>query len=636
MADAGKKKTRKEKRAEAWQAFRQTLPDAIQLARPQAALWTLGLGLLLVGRIAGLVLPAAPKFLIDSAIPNGDTRQLYLIIGAVLVATLIQGLCAFALTQTISKAGQRLIAQLRARIHHHVSRLPIRYYDNHKTGEVVSRVMNDVEGVRNLVGTGMVEFIGGVLTAAMAFAILLWLNWQLTLGIFVFLIVFAAVMIGSFSVLGPIFKERQELTADISGRLTEGVAGIRVVKAYNMEPKERTVFGDGIQSLLRNVLRTINAISLVALSSAVLIGILGSLIMVVGGRQLMAGTLTIGEFISYILYLGFLVAPVSSIVMIGTQLSEAFVGLQRMKEVLREEPEDADEESRAPMPAVDGRVEFRDVSFEYDTEKPVLHNVSFVAEPGTVTALVGPSGSGKSTLIGLVAAFFSPKSGAILVDQRDLCTVRVHDYRASLGVVLQENFLFAGTIKENLLYIRPDATETALREAIRLAHCDEFVDRFPDGMDTVIGERGVKLSGGQRQRLAIARALLANPRILILDEATSALDSESEARIQEGLATLMRGRTSFVIAHRLSTIRKATTILVLEDGRIVERGTHAELLARKGRYSEMYSLQHGVEENVFNCPGEKSPEESGEAPQKESKSGSRGSGGLSRLLIGED
>jgi len=440
----------------------------------------------------------------------------------------------------------------------------------------------------------------------------------------------------SFSVLGPIFKERQELTADITGRLTEGVAGIRVVKAYNMEPKERTVFGDGIQSLLRNVLRTINAISLVALSSAVLIGILGSLIMVVGGRQLMAGTLTIGEFISYILYLGFLVAPVSSIVMIGTQLSEAFVGLQRMKEVLREEPEDADEESRAPMPAVDGRVEFRDVSFEYDAEKPVLHNVSFVAEPGTVTALVGPSGSGKSTLIGLVAAFFSPKSGAILVDQRDLCTVRVHDYRASLGVVLQENFLFAGTIKENLLYIRPDATEAALREAIRLAHCDEFVDRFPDGMDTVIGERGVKLSGGQRQRLAIARALLANPRILILDEATSALDSESEARIQEGLATLLRGRTSFVIAHRLSTIRKATTILVLEDGRIVERGTHAELLARKGRYSEMYSLQHGVEENVFNCPGEKSPEESGEAPQKESKSGSRGSGGLSRLLTGED
>lgn len=630
-----KQESRREKRKKAWQTFKRTLPDAIELARPQARLWLFGLCLLVVGRLAGLTLPAAPKFLLDYAIPNRDLGMLYTIIGVLLAATIIQGICSFVLTQTISKAGQRLIAALRIKIQHHVSRLSVRYYDNHKTGEVVSRVMSDVEGVRNLVGTGMVEFLGGLLTAGLAFIALLYLNWQLTVAIAVVLGIFLIVMAKAFMTLGPIFKQRQEIRAEVSGRLTESVAGIRVVKAYNREEAERTVFARGVDRLLENVLRTINAISVVTLVSSVLVGALGATIVAVGGRQLIEGTLTVGDFTSYLLFLGFLIAPIGSIVMIGTQLSEAFAGLERIREVMEQAPEDRDDDKRNAMPPIRGEVEFDQVSFAYDAGIPVLHDVSFRAEPGTVTALVGPSGSGKSTLTGLVASFYQPTSGIVRIDGIDLNSVKIHEYRKQLGAVLQDNFLFDGTVRDNILYPRPEATEQELLEAARLAHCLEFIERFPEGFDTIIGERGVKVSGGQRQRLAIARSLLANPRILILDEATSALDSESEASIQEGLRTLMAGRTTFAIAHRLSTIRSADQILVLDGGRIVERGRHQELLAQDGVYARMYRRQHGVEENIFLAPGESTDQPADESPGESDQQRRDRLAGLSRFISGE-
>jgi len=589
-----REKTRAEKRREAWQTFRRTLPDAIELAKPQAKLWALGLCVLMIGRVASLALPYAPKLVIDEVIPNKDFNLLLQIIGVVIVATIVQGSCAFLLTQTISKAGQRLIAALRLKVHTHVARLPLRYFDSHKTGEVTSRVMNDVEGVKYLVGTGMVEFLGGLLTAAMAFGILIYLNWQMTLAIGICLVVFGGIMIKVFSVMGPIFKERAKLTGDVTGRLTESIGGIRVVKAYNTESAERAVFAEGVQSLLANILKTINAISIVALISAVMLGIFGASIMLIGGKQMMDGTMSTGVFISYVLYLGFLIAPISGVVMVSTELSQVFAGLERMKEVLGEKPEDEGDEARKHLPSVAGEVVFDRVHFEYEAGKPVLTDLSFTAKPGTVTALVGHSGSGKSTTIGLVAAFHRPTGGRILIDGEDLSEVRLHDYRGFLGCVLQENFLFSGTLRENILYARPTATEEEVREAARLAYCDEFIVTLPKGFETIIGERGVKLSGGQRQRVAIARALLADPRLLILDEATSALDSESEAAIQAGLLQLMKGRTTFVIAHRLSTIRHADQILVLDHGRLIEQGTHAELIARRSRYYEMYSLQYAV------------------------------------------
>jgi len=424
--------------------------------------------------------------------------------------------------------------------------------------------------VKYLVGTGMVEFLGGLLTAAMAFGILIYLNWQMTLAIGICLVVFGGIMIKVFSVMGPIFKERAKLTGDVTGRLTESIGGIRVVKAYNTESAERAVFAEGVQSLLANILKTINAISIVALISAVMLGIFGASIMLIGGKQMMDGTMSTGVFISYVLYLGFLIAPISGVVMVSTELSQVFAGLERMKEVLGEKPEDEGDEARKHLPSVAGEVVFDRVHFEYEAGKPVLTDLSFTAKPGTVTALVGHSGSGKSTTIGLVAAFHRPTGGRILIDGEDLSEVRLHDYRGFLGCVLQENFLFSGTLRENILYARPAATEEEVREAARLAYCDEFIVTLPKGFETIIGERGVKLSGGQRQRVAIARALLADPRLLILDEATSALDSESEAAIQAGLLQLMKGRTTFVIAHRLSTIRHADQILVLDHGRLIE------------------------------------------------------------------
>lgn len=625
-----KKLSRREQRKKNWQTIKRNIPAAIDLMKPYRRLWLFGLLMLLISKAAGLVLPGTPKILIDHVLPEQSMAALNWLIGAVLAATMVQGLATFALTQTISKAGQRLIAELRVRVHNHISRLALRYFDNHKSGEIVSRVMNDAEGVRNLVGTGMIEFAGGIVTAVFGFAILLYLNWQLTLVLLIFILLFVAILIKAFTVLAPIFRKRQEVVAGVSGRLTESISGVRVVKAYTAEETERRVFAKGVDAILTQLLRTINAISYVALSSAVLLGALGAAILFIGGRQLLDGEMTSGEFISYLLYLGFMIAPISSIMMIGTQFSEAFAGIERINEVLEVSPEEH-EKDKAEMPPIKGEVEFRNVAFAYDEGKPVLHDVSFSAAPGTVTALVGPSGSGKSTLMSLIAAFYHPQSGAVCIDNIDISGVRLYDYRNQLGVVLQENFLFDGTVRENLLYVRPEATENQVREAAGAAHCLEFVEAFPDGFDTLIGERGVKLSGGQRQRLAIARALLADPRLLLLDEATSALDSESEAYIQEALGRLMEGRTTFVIAHRLSTIRHADQILVLDGGRLVERGTHQELLARKGKYFDMYTRQHGLEETLFVDEQAKEEAESVEEKDVRKERMAR----LSKLLSGE-
>lgn len=633
MTEATEKElTRLERRRKRWETFKRTLPDAIRIARPQAKLWAMGLVLLILARLAGLILPATPKFLIDDVLPEANMRLLYIIIGIVLAASLLQGIANFALTQTISKAGQRLIANLRVQVHNHVSRLSIRYYDKHRTGEIVSRVMNDVEGIRNLVGTGMVEFLGGVIASCLALLILFYLNWQLTSVILIFILVFLVVIAWSFISLGPIFKERQRLMAEVSGRLTEGVGGVRVVKSYNREDVERSVFARGVDQLLGTILRTINGISFIVLFSSVMLGLLAATILYIGGHQLIAGSMTTGELISYLLYLGFLIAPMSSILMIGTQLSEVFAGIERMKEVMGEIPEDGDEEQKESVGDIQGEVKFEDVTFSYEEGKPVLKDIHLKAAPGTVTALVGPSGSGKSTLIGLIAAFHHPDRGRILIDGRDLATLRLHDYREKLGCVLQDNFLFSGTIRENILYARPDASDEAVREAARIAHAIEFIEQFEDGFETVIGERGVRLSGGQRQRLAIARALLADPRILILDEATSALDSESEAFIQEGLHSLMEGRTTFVIAHRLSTIREADQILVLEQGQIIERGTHSELLHKEGRYFEMYQCQYG-QDSLF--IGESGSDENRDDVTDGADERKRRVAKLSKLLSGE-
>jgi len=464
--------------------------------------------------------------------------------------------------------------------------------------------MSDVEGVRNLVGTGLVEFLGGLLTALIALIMLLRISPVMTGLAFGLLLVSMFGLRKAFGVLRPIFRERSKINAEVSGRLTESLSGVRVVKGYHAESREHDVFTKGVHRLLDNVLRSLTTMSMMSLSTSVLGGVVGALIMLVGAREVLAGKITVGQFMSYTLFLGFMIAPVFQVVGIGTQLTEAVAGLERTREVLDERPEDEDPRRMVTLPDIEGELAFDNVSFSYDPGKPVLQQVSFCSEPGTVTALVGSSGSGKSTIIGLVAAFHVPLEGRVLVDGVDLATVRLDSYRTRLGVVLQESFLFDGTIRENVAFSRPRASEEEILAACRIARVDEFADRFPEGYDTIIGERGVKLSGGQRQRVSIARAILADPRILILDEATSSLDSESEMLIQEGLAQLMRGRTTFVIAHRLSTIRRADQILVVEAGKIVERGTHTSLYAAAGRYRELYDKQHGLEANLFLATGE--------------------------------
>lgn len=579
-------------------------PEVWKLMRPRRGLLAIGFVLMVCNKLAGFVLPYSSKFLIDNVVARHQTSLLRPIVFAVLLATVIQGVTSFSLTQLLSKAAQRLIAELRQQVQAHVSRLPVTYYDSNKTGALVSRIMSDVEGVRNLLGTGLVDFVGGIVAAAIALVLLLRISVPLTLMAVGSLACFAIVLNKAFSTIRPIFRERGKINAEVTGRLTESLGGVRVIKGYHAEQREESVFATGVRRLLDNVMRTLTATSLMSLSASLLLGIVGGATMYIGGRQMLAHTLSPGSYFSYNFLLVFLVAPIMQIVSIGTQLTEALAGLERTQEVMRERPEDRDPKRVMELAGMVGQVEFDNVSFSYDGSHEVLHNISFRSEPGTVTALVGSSGSGKSTTIGLICAFYVPTQGTIRVDGVDLSTVRLDSYRTRLGVVLQESFLFDGTIRENVAFSRPEASEEEIMRACRIARVDEFAELFADKYDTIVGERGVKLSGGQRQRISIARAILAEPRILILDEATSSLDSESEQMIQHGLSYLMQGRTTFVIAHRLSTIRRADQIMVMEQGRIVERGTHEELYAARGRYYDLYTRQHGVENNLFLAPGE--------------------------------
>ena len=590
----------KQKAKNTWKA----LPDVWALLKPRRGILALGFILMVVNRIAGLALPASPKYLLDDVIAKHETKLLVPLILVVVGATLIQGVTSYSLTQLLSKSAQRMITDMRRQVQAHIGRLPVSYYDAHKTGELVSRIMSDVEGVRNLLGTGLIELAGGLMTAVFALIILLKISVVMTGVAFSILVIFGFGLNKAFATIRPIFRQRPKINAEVTGRLTESLGGVRVVKGYHAEEREEKVFATGVQRLLDNVLKTLTATSLMSLSARTLLGIVSAAVMLLGARQILAGHMTPGTLVTYMAFLAMLIAPVFQIVAIGTQLTEALAGLERTREILNESPEDAAAGRTETVGRLRGEVTFEHVDFAYDLSKPVLFDVSFEALPGTVTALVGPSGAGKSTIIGLVAAFYEPTNGRVLVDGLDLATIRLDSYRRQLGVVLQDTFLFDGSIRENVAFGRPDASEDEILAACRIARADEFADSFEKKYDTVVGERGVKLSGGQKQRVSIARAILADPRILILDEATSSLDSESEALIQEGLRYLMRGRTTFVIAHRLSTIRRAEQILVVEGGKVIERGTHDSLYALGGRYYDLYTRQHGLEANLFLAPGE--------------------------------
>ncbi|MEZ5419624.1 MAG: ABC transporter ATP-binding protein [Vicinamibacterales bacterium] len=578
--------------------------EAKLLLRVHRGRLLMGLGLMLLSRLAGLVLPASSKYVIDEVI--GKNRHELLLPIALITggATVVQAIMSFALSQLLGVAAQRAITDMRRRVQAQVMRLPVRYFDSTQTGVLVSRIMTDAEGLRNLVGSGLVQLVGGLVTAAIGLGVLLYLNWRLTLVTVVVLGAFGGGMAYAFNTLRPLFRERGKINAEVTGRLTEALGGIRVVKSYTAEKREEIVFTHGAHRLFRNIAQSMTGVSATTAGSTVIVGAVGVLMVWLGGTDILAGRMTLGDFVMYVFFIGLVAAPLVSIASIGTQITEAFAGLDRIREILDMKTEDDLDAANADMGAIRGDVEFRDVTFEYDAGRPVLKGVSFTAPAGSTTALVGSSGSGKSTLISLVMAFNRPRSGQVLVDGRDLTGVKLHSYRTQVASVLQENFLFDGTITENIAYANPHASLDEIREACRLAHCEEFILKFPQGYDTVVGERGVKLSGGQRQRVSIARALLAEPRILILDEATSSLDSESEEMIQDALRRLRHGRTTFVIAHRLSTIRSADQILVLEGGEIVERGTHEELLARQGRYRQLYDKQYKLETNRFVNPGE--------------------------------
>ena len=584
--------------------LQKVLPEVWALIKPYRLLLVGSFVLMVINRSSGLVLPASTKYLIDNVMAKHQMHLLPIIVGTVLVATIIQGITSYALTQILSKAGQRLIAELRVKVQAHIGRLPVAFYDENRTGTLVARIMTDVEGVRNLMGTGVINFVGGMLTAVFAFAYLIKLSGKMTMLTFLILVLFGLILQKAFGTIRPIFRERSKINAEVTGRLTETLGGVRVVKGYHAEESEANVFARGADRLLKNVISSLTAQSIMSLASTAVLGFVGALVMYLGAHQVVAGRLTTGGYVTYTMFLAFMIAPVAQLVAIGTQLTEAFAGLDRTTEILGEREEDSEPSRIHNLATIHGDVAFEDVTFAYEADKPVLHGISFESKPGTVTALVGSSGSGKSTIISLICGFHTSTTGKVLIDGIDLATIRLSSYRQQLGVVLQETFLFDGTIRENILFSRPNATEEQLMDACRIARVDEFAERFPEQYDTVVGERGVKLSGGQRQRLSIARAILADPRILILDEATSSLDSESEALIQSGLSYLMQGRTTFVIAHRLSTIRRADQILVVEQGLIVERGTHETLYALGGRYYDLYTRQHGLEANLFLAPGE--------------------------------
>ncbi|HEV2826111.1 MAG TPA: ABC transporter ATP-binding protein [Pyrinomonadaceae bacterium] len=578
--------------------------DARELIWAHRYRLALGMFVMIVNRLAGLVLPASSKYVIDEVVINHRSQLLTPLALAAGAATLVQALSSFTLSQVLGVAAQRAITDMRKSVQEHVARLPIRYFDSTQTGVLISRIMTDAEGIRNLVGTGLVQLVGSLVTAAIGLVVLFYLNWRLTAVTLLALAAFGGVMAFAFNKLRPLFRERGKINAEVTGRLTESLGGIRIVKAYAAEKREELVFARGAHRLFRNVARSMTAVSGVMAFSTMIVGIIGVILIWVGGHDLLAGRMTLGDFVMYMIFTGLVAMPLVEIANIGTQITEAFAGLDRIRDIKRMATEDADDGNRQSCPTIVGDVQFDDVSFEYTDDTPVLKRVSFRAPAGSTTALVGSSGSGKSTLISLVMAFNRPIAGQVSVDGRDLESMRLRDYRNQLGVVLQDNFLFDGTIADNIAFSYPHATREEIIAASRVAHCEEFINGFADGYDTIVGERGVKLSGGQRQRVAIARAILAEPKILILDEATSSLDSESEAMIQDGLQSLRRGRTTFVIAHRLSTIRSADQILVLEAGEIVERGTHEELLGNGGRYKQLYDKQYNFERNQFINPGE--------------------------------
>ena len=570
------------------------------------ARWRLAIGtiLLLVSRLASMVLPASTKFIGDEVIIKQQYGLLKWIALAIGVATLIQAATGFALSQILGVAAQRAITEMRKRVQKHIERLPISYFDSTQSGQLISRIMNDAEGIRNLVGTGLGQIVGSFVTASISIGVLFYINWQLTAASIVVLLIFVGILIYAFRVLRPIFRERGEINAQVTGRLGESLGGIRIVKAYTAEKREELSFARGAHRLFRNIAKSVTGVSAIASSASLVIGAVAVVMIILGGNAIENGTMTLGDFLMYISFTFLLAMPIIELTSIGTQITEALAGLDRIREVMGMTTEDEEDSRKQAIPTADGKIEFDDVHFEYEKDVPVLKGISFTAQAGTTTALVGSSGSGKSTILSLVLNFIQPTTGVIRIDGKDLQSVKLRDYRDKLGVVLQDNFLFDGTILDNIRFSNPEANLDQIKEMCKVANADEFIEKFPNGYETIVGERGVKLSGGQRQRIAIARALLADPRILILDEATSSLDSESEALIQEGLNRLRQGRTTFVIAHRLSTIRSADQILVVESGEILERGTHAELIEMNGRYKQLYDKQYRFEQNLFVNPGE--------------------------------
>jgi ABC-type multidrug transport system fused ATPase/permease subunit len=583
--------------AAAWREFR----ELVWVHRRRLAI---GLTLMMISRLSGIVLPALSKYVIDDVIGKGRVELLLPIALVAGAATIVQAITSFGLSQTLGVAAQRAITDMRKRVQAKVMRLPVRYFDSTQTGVLLSRIMSDAEGIRNLVGTGLVQLVGGVLTAIISLGVLLYLNWRMTLVTALVLGLFGGGMAYAFQRLRPLFRERGKIQAEVTGRLTEALGGIRIVKSYTAEKREEIVFTHGAHRLFRNIAQSMTGVSATTSGSTVIIGVVGVVMIWMGGNAILAGQMTLGDFVMYIFFIGLLAAPMISIASIGTQITEAFAGLDRIREIMSMQTEDEADAGKPSLGAIRGDIKFDDVWFEYNPGVPVLKDVTFHAAPGTTTALVGSSGSGKSTLISLVMAFNRPLKGRIVVDGKDLSDIPLRDYREQLASVLQENFLFDGTIADNIGYAKPGASLDEIKHAARVAHCEEFILKFPEGYETIVGERGIKLSGGQRQRVSIARAILASPKVLILDEATSSLDSESEEMIQDGLKQLRTGRTTFVIAHRLSTIRSADQILVMEGGEIVERGTHEELLARDGRYRQLYDKQYKLETNRFINPGE--------------------------------